>query len=73
MNHVRNTAVKIVNFITAKAINYRKFIPMLQDLDAEYTHAPCQFIIQWLCLGKVLKKFGTYKKKYKCFWIWETN
>jgi hypothetical protein len=40
MNHGTSTAVKLENFISARDLNYKQFLSMLQDLDAEHTDVP---------------------------------
>ncbi|KAJ1117630.1 hypothetical protein NDU88_005827 [Pleurodeles waltl] len=57
LNNVLKLAVKIFNFIRAKALNHRRFKAMLQDSEAEYTDLLMHTEVLWLSKGKVLERF----------------
>jgi hypothetical protein len=55
MNHVTSIVSKLLNFKSARGLNHRQSIPLLQDLDAEHAGVPYNSSILWHSLGKVLK------------------
>ncbi|XP_078509146.1 general transcription factor II-I repeat domain-containing protein 2B-like [Lissotriton helveticus] len=57
LNNVLKGAVKIVNFIRAKALNHRLFKAMLQESEAEETDILMHTDVRWLSKGKVLERF----------------
>ncbi|KAJ1107684.1 hypothetical protein NDU88_005073 [Pleurodeles waltl] len=57
LNNLLKLAVKIVNFICAKALNHRLFKAMLQDSEAEYTDLLMHTEVRWLSKGKALERF----------------
>ncbi|XP_078504859.1 general transcription factor II-I repeat domain-containing protein 2A-like [Lissotriton helveticus] len=56
-NNVLKVAVKIVNFIRAKARNHRLFKAMLHESEVEYTDLLMHTDVGWLSKGKVLEQF----------------
>ncbi|KAJ1187825.1 hypothetical protein NDU88_004595 [Pleurodeles waltl] len=56
LNIVLKLAVKIVNFIRAKALNHRLFKAVLQDSEAGYTDLLMHTEVRWLSKGKVLEQ-----------------
>ena len=52
--YVIDVVTKIVNFITARALNHRQFVTLLEEHETE--HRDYHTAIRGLSLGKVLKR-----------------
>lgn len=57
---------KTVNFIRARALNYRQFVALLEKHDNE--HGDIRYhTVRWLSLGNVLKRFWDLKAEIQEF------
>jgi hypothetical protein len=56
---VMKNVIKIVNYIRANDLNYRKFKSLLEEMNSNYTDVLLYTSVRWLSRGKVLERFFT--------------
>lgn len=56
MNHAVDVEIKIVNFSRERALNYRQLVTLLEEHEIKHDNIGYHTPVQWLSLGKVLKR-----------------
>ncbi|XP_068246823.1 general transcription factor II-I repeat domain-containing protein 2-like [Palaemon carinicauda] len=59
--------VRAVNLIRARGLNHRQFRSFLEDIEADFTDVLYHTNIQWLSMGKVLKRMWDVKEEVVLF------
>ncbi|XP_068613487.1 general transcription factor II-I repeat domain-containing protein 2-like [Brachionichthys hirsutus] len=65
LNHVIAVVTAAVSFIRARALNHRKFVPLLEQHEADGGGAGAPTSLPWLSLGRVLKRFWALKAEIR--------
>ncbi|XP_052829707.1 zinc finger BED domain-containing protein 5-like [Octopus bimaculoides] len=67
LKHVVDPVVSVVNTIRARALNYREFKSLLEDMEVEHGDVLHDNNVRWLSLGKVLKRVWGLRKEILLF------
>lgn len=64
---VMETATKIVNFITSRALNNRQFAKLLEEVESQYSGLFMYNSVRWLGHGKILNQFVELPEEVRLF------
>ena len=67
MDHVMDVVIKCVNEIRTKALKYRQFQSILEEVGAEYGDLIYHCDVRWLSRGKVLERFQNLLEEFRQF------
>lgn len=57
LEHIMMLVTKVVNFISARALNKRRFLELLKEINSVYNGLLMYSNVRWLSRGKVLQRF----------------
>ena len=69
LHDVLNTAVKMINFIKASALNTRLFQALCAEMGSEHEHLLLHTEVRWLSRGKVLQRLLELREEVNTFLI----
>ena len=67
VSNVTDVVTKIVNFIRARALNYRQFVRLLKDHEEEHGDICYHTNVRWLRFGKVLQRVWDFRAEIREF------